>query len=118
MEFIDMTDEKTMINKNHINYDEPIFVFYLNIEGVSAQRATQSISGSSDNFKSLNMQCLVIPVHGKQQTRIEVLWKGNKVEKTTLTEEIAKLIENFNENPDMTTLKENVRTILLKELIS
>lgn len=102
-----------------LNYDMPIFCLTLNVMSASRQAAENLIKTYSDNFKLLNMQCLILPVHTNQNTAIKTLWKGTEVEKRQASHEFAKFINLFNDsNANIDVIKNEVRNVGLNALIS
>lgn len=64
-----------------INLNNPIFVFYLDINGKTAQRAQEDILRISKNLEDVGLKemTMIIPHNG--DNKIDLLWKGTDVEK-------------------------------------
>jgi len=85
---------------NKINLDQPIFVYYINVEGLSKQRANENIARIYKDFSFTNCQFWIIPFKGDRETSIECIYDGGMVSKNELSEEIVNLIEVLNERID------------------
>lgn len=85
---------------NKINLDQPIFAYYVNVEGLPRQSAEENIARIAKNFSFSNCQFWIIPFKGDRETSIECIYDGGMVSKNELSEEIVNLIEVFNERID------------------
>jgi predicted CopG family antitoxin len=80
-----------------INLDNPIFVYYINVDGLSRQRAEELISQVKDQWSYSNVVTWIVP---RQQgdTKIECVYDGRIRERS---EELKELIEEINEKVDL-----------------
>jgi hypothetical protein len=59
-----------------INLENPIFLIYVGINGMSHQRAEEQISRISQLFKLDNVTTWIMPYEGGN--RIDLIWQGSK----------------------------------------
>lgn len=112
--------------QQNLNLDQPIFVVYFNVDGMGRQRAQEQLGDFvktlSDN--SNNMTFWIIPVKNQQETKIEVVWRGNENEKQyALSQSNKQIIQKFNrlmylfsENADNGLIQQEVRRMRLNEI--
>jgi hypothetical protein len=60
-----------------IDYKKPIFVYYINIEGLSRQRAEEEIQAITDNMLQQDVQMWFVPC-GSRPATIECVYPGMK----------------------------------------
>jgi len=58
-----------------LNLEQPIFVFYLDVRGISPQRAKEQIADFIEHYKYDNITTWVIPV--KDPSKVECIYKPN-----------------------------------------
>ena len=80
-----------------INLDNPIFVYYINVNGMSPQKANEVINQVKDQWSYSNVVTWIVP---RQQgdTKIECVYDGRVRERS---EELKELIEVLNEKIDL-----------------
>lgn len=83
--------------KSEINLDNPIFVYYININGLSRQTADGMLSEISSMFSYKNVVTWIVPRH-EGETKIECVYDGRVRERS---EELKFLIEEINEKVDI-----------------
>ena len=86
-----------MIEEKEINLDNPIFTYYINIGGLSRQRADEELSEISKLFSYQNVTIWVVP-RREGETKIECVYDGRIKERS---EELKSLIEELNEKVDI-----------------
>jgi len=86
-----------MIEEKEIDLDNPIFAYYINVDGLSRQNADEQIQKLSDIFKYKNVTTWIIP-RREGETKIECVYDGRIKERS---EELKSLIEEINEKVDI-----------------
>jgi hypothetical protein len=106
--------------ETEINLDNPIFVYYVNIQGLSRQSADEMLYKLSDTFTYKNVTIWIIP-RKEGETKIECVYDGRVKERS---EELAFLIDEINEKVDILSksgsfddFKINVRDWRIKNII-
>lgn len=82
-----------------IDLDNPIFVYYINIDGLPSQRVDELISGVRKNWNFSNVVTWIVP-RREGETKIECVYDGRVKERS---EELKELIEELNEKIDSIT---------------
>lgn len=85
-----------MIEEKEIDLDNPIFAYYINVDGLSRQSVDEQIQKMSDIFKYKNVTTWIIP-RREGETKIECVYDGRIKERS---EELKSLIEEINEKVD------------------
>jgi hypothetical protein len=80
-----------------IDLDNPIFVYYINVGGLSRQRAEELISQVKDQWSYSNVVTWIVP-REQGDTKIECVYDGRIKERS---EELKELIEEINEKVDL-----------------
>ena len=83
--------------KPEINLDNPIFVYYVNIQGLPRQRIDEMVDKLSDAFNYKNVTTWIVP-RNEGETKIECVYDGRVRERS---EELNFLIEEINEKVDI-----------------
>ena len=80
-----------------IDLDNPIFVYYINVNGMSPQKANEIINQVKDQWSYSNVVTWIVP---RQQgdTKIECVYDGRIKERS---EELKEFIEEINEKVDL-----------------
>lgn len=86
-----------MIEEKEINLDNPIFTYYINIGGLSRQRADEELLEISKSFNYQNVTIWIVPIQ-QGDSRIECVYDGRIRERS---EELKSLIEELNEKVDI-----------------
>jgi hypothetical protein len=99
---------------NDINLDNPIFVYYINVQSYSPQYVDQMVQNIKNSFPS-NITLWVVPC---DYTKIECVFDGWKMKSESL-KKIYTLIEEMDaDNPNFGELKRQIREILLIDIIN
>ena len=80
-------------DKPEIDLDNPIFVYYINVDGMSHQHANELIANIQENWKFSNVVTWIVP-RREGETKIECVYDGHIKERS---EELKELIEELNE---------------------
>jgi len=83
--------------QTEIDLDNPIFVYYINVDGLSSQRANELIGEVKDQWSYSNVVTWIVP-RREGETKIECVYDGRIRERS---EELKELIEEINEKIDM-----------------
>jgi hypothetical protein len=86
-----------MIEEKEIDLDNPIFAYYINVDGLSRQSIDEQIQKLSDIFKYKNVTTWIVP-RTEGETKIECVYDGRIKERS---EELKSLIEEINEKVDI-----------------
>jgi hypothetical protein len=89
------------MEKEEINLDNPIFVYYLNVDGMSHQSRDEYISKIQEFWSFQNIVTWIVP-RREGETKIECVYDGRIKDRG---EELKELIEEINEKID--TLSES-----------
>ena len=89
------------MEKEEINLDNPIFVYYLNVDGMSHQSRDEYISKIHEFWSFQNIVTWIVP-RREGETKIECVYDGRIKDRG---EELKELIEEINEKID--TLSES-----------
>jgi hypothetical protein len=84
-----------------INLENPIFAFYLNIDGMSHQTAKQSLLEFKKSVTYTNITSWIIPT--KNETKVECVYPGNRYN----TPELESLVKEINERVDLLSNSES-----------
>ncbi len=105
-----------------IDYSKPIFVYYMNISGLSRQQAESEISNIVETMQQEDVQMWFVPCN-INDNRIECIYPGmvdkefNEKMKDTVNN-ILLMLDGIGGDTDIIgKLKENVRNILLTNII-
>ena len=109
-----------MIEEKEINLDNPIFTYYINIGGLSRQRADEELSEISKLFSYQNVTIWVVP-RREGETKIECVYDGRIKERseelTFLIEEINEKVEILSKSSNFDDFKINIRDWRLKNIL-
>jgi hypothetical protein len=109
-----------------VDMDKPIFVAYMNVDGMGRQRADEKMHDFADYYGSSGMQFIIMPVKDKQETKIELLWKGETIEKSSsndnkslneVRETLNFIIGMMEQGIKDETLKSRLRDFQLKKIL-
>lgn len=89
------------MEKEEINLDNPIFVYYLNVDGMSHQSRDEYISKIQEFWSFQNIVTWIVP-RREGETKIECVYDGRIKDRG---EELKELIEEINEK--INTLSES-----------
>lgn len=106
--------------KPEIDLDNPIFVYYINVDGLSRQRADELIIQVKDTWSYSNVVTWIVPRH-HGETKIECVYdgrvKGRSEELKDLIDEINEKIDLMSQSSDFEDFKIIVRDWRLKNLL-
>ena len=112
---------------NELDLNNPIFVIYMNVEGMVRAKAEEVIGSLQKSFDYSNAKFIIIPQRGGFENKVELLWQGSKYfhsfkEEELSTIKIKKAINNIfkllENGTDDATLKAQIRNLNLDELIN
>lgn len=112
-----------------LNLENPIFVVYMNVDGLSHQKAKESIRSQveqvRDHFTFENTTTWIMPV--KSETKIELIWQGSKYSTNpgimnfnnfeNLINRFNEVIEVISNGTDDASIKQQLRNLQLKKII-
>jgi|ERR1035437_6023606 hypothetical protein len=102
-----------------LNLDNPIFVMYVNIEGLSTQRAHEEISQIVENYRYKNVTMWVIPTN---YSKIECVYDGRsksrEMELIGLIKEINTRIDLMSNSVSFDDFKINIRDWRIDNIIN
>jgi len=76
-----------------MDLEKPIFTYYLNVAGMTRQRAEEQITKLMENFDKMGLQIVLVFVENKD-SELSCIWKGTSVEKKSdASEEFQKLLD-------------------------
>jgi len=109
------------MKSEELNLDNPIFVFYINIDGLSRQRSEEFIEDKVKRFDIYkNATMWFIPCKDKE-TRIECIYdgkmRGRDLELNDLMCEINKRIDILSNSKNFEDFKINIRDWRLSNII-
>ena len=91
-----------------LNLDNPIFAFYVSVNGMSRQSAAQHLAEFKDNLSYDNITTWILPVQG--ESKVECVYPGKSMYNTP---ELENLIKEINERIEL--IKRNTEEILQEE---
>lgn len=100
-----------------LNLNNPIFVIYINVEGMSSMRAKQKLSEVVDSFNYENITTWVMPTKG--DNRIDCVYDGRSTNPDIkrLILEVNEKIEILSNCQNFEDFKINIRDWRLSKLI-
>jgi len=109
------------MQKEEINLDNPIFVYYLNVDGMSNQSMDEYISKIHEFWSFQNIVTWIVP-RREGETKIECIYDGRIKERgdelKELIEEINEKIEILSESGNFDDFKIAIRDWRLKNLLN
>lgn len=112
--------------KNELNLDNPIFVVYLNVDGMTPQKAQNVILNYKMSLKYDNCTFWVVAVTD-QKTKFEMVWKGKIYETNStfdseksikfLKDKMSKIMDMLADGISDEILKQKMRDFSLSQLI-
>ena len=110
-----------------LNLENPIFVVYLNVDGVSRAKAEEQIADLSNYYMSYqNITKWIIPIKNSD-SKVELIWQGSKYSTNPGImnfNNFENLINRFNEvigvisnGTDDANIKQQLRNLQLKKII-
>lgn len=106
------------MEKVELNLDNPIFVFYVNVENMSQQRAEEIIHAHREAFDISNITTWII---ASNKTEVQCLFDGKyrnrDLELSELIKEINNRIEILSNSNSFEDFKINIRNWRLENII-
>ena len=108
----------------NLDLNNPIFVLYINVHGMSRQRAEEAAAQMLKNINYDNITTWCIPIEN-QDSRIELIWKGhqyeiglrNPSEISKIEDRIKMIIDITSKGASETDIKQRLREILIGDII-
>ncbi len=83
------------------NMNNPIFVYYVNIDGMTRQRAEETLATISETMSGPDMNFWIVP-RTEGLTKIDVIWRGTEIEKSSASyHPLAEIVDAINERIDV-----------------
>ena len=110
---------------NQLDLDNPIFLVYLNVDGMGSAHAQELIENYKRFLKYDNCTFWVVAVQD-QKTKFELIWKGQKYDTqsfdnvqaiTQLNKRMSKLMELISEGTTDDVLKQKLRDFALDQIL-
>jgi hypothetical protein len=108
----------------NLDLNNPIFVLYINVHGMSRQRAEEAAAQMLKNINYDNITTWCIPIEN-QDSRIELIWKGhqyeiglrNPSEISKIEDRIKMIIDITSKGASEIDIKQRLREILIGDII-
>jgi len=108
----------------NLDLNNPIFVLYINVHGMSRQRAEEAAAQMLKNINYDNITTWCIPIEN-QDSRIELIWKGhqyeiglrNPSEISKIEDRIKMIIDITSKGASETDIKQRLREVLIGDII-
>lgn len=105
----------------NLDLNNPIFVLYINIHGISRQRADEFVA---QMLKYNNITTWCVPIEN-QDSRIELIWKGhqyeiglrNPSEISKIEDRIKMIIDIISKGASEIDIKQRLREVLIGDII-
>lgn len=98
----------------NLNLENPIFVIYVNIDGLSRNNAVEKIAQCKEIYSYENVSTIVMPIN--HESKIECLWKGTYENLSNTQELFNYIISLINDGDDTETIRQNIRNFSLNLL--
>ena len=109
-----------------LNLENPIFVVYLNVDGISRARAEEQISDLSRYMSYENVTNWILPIKNGD-SKLELIWQGSKYSTNpgiinfnnfeNLINRFNEVIEVISNGTEDATIKQQLRNLQLKKII-
>ena len=109
-----------------LNLENPIFVVYLNIDGMSRPKAEEKIAVLSKYMSYQNATNWIIPIENGD-SKVELIWQGSKYSTNpgimnfnnfeNLINRFNEVIEVISNGTEDATIKQQLRNLQLKKII-
>jgi len=98
-----------------VNLDNPIFVYYINVQNHPRSYVDKMIQNIQESFPS-NITLWIVPC---EYTKIECIFDGWKMKSDGLKKKIYTLIEEMDvNNPNFGELKRQIREVILTDIFN
>lgn len=109
---------------NNLNLENPIFVLYINVDGMTTARAKETIAQMLNNISYDNITTWCVPINN-QDSRIELIWKGhqyeiglrNPSEVSKIEDRIKMIIDITSKGATELEVKQKIREILIGDIL-
>lgn len=99
-----------MLEEKEINLNNPIFVYYFDTSGFSPRNVAENIDKIEEQTSLYkNMTFFIVPRIG--ETRIECIYNGQ-------SGKLNYILNNLVDSKDFNEFKQNIRNIILDELVN
>jgi hypothetical protein len=109
-----------------LNLENPIFVVYLDVSGMSRQKAHEQISDLSRYMSYENVTNWILPIKNGD-SKVELIWQGSKYSTNpgimnfnnfeNLINRFNEVIEVISNGTEDATIKQQLRNLQLKKII-
>jgi len=104
-----------------INLENPIFVYYIDVTGLSRQSSERLLLHVRDN-QYTNITSLIFPIKNNP-TRVEVIWKGtkysdNKFEDPDIIKHLNSILQIVIDGSSDEQIKSALRDLKIEKIIS
>jgi len=109
-----------------LNLENPIFIVYMNVDGMSHQKAREAIEQVKNHFLFENATTWIMPVKNSE-TKVELIWQGSKYSTNpgimnfnnfeNLINRFNEVIEVISNGTDDASIKQQLRNLQLKKII-
>lgn len=106
-----------------LNLENPIFIIYVNVVGMTQQKVQKVISDFHNQFKYNNVTSWIIPIHN-HDSHIELIWKGYKYSNEIKDGSIGNLVCKINDIIDVLSegtsddsLKKQLRNLKIEQIL-
>jgi len=96
----------------NLNLDNPIFVYYLNVNNISRQHVDQMCSEIKSQMAYGNITLWIVPC---EKSRIECIYDGFSMKRSKI-KRIYNAIEKMIDDPTLSQYKQEMRDILLDDI--
>lgn len=107
-----------------LNLENPIFVIYVNVAGMSRQKAEETLGSFQDQFKYNNVTSWMVPIISGADSHIDLIWKGSKYSNEIKDESIGDLVCRINDIIDVisegtsdASLKSQLRNLKIEQIL-
>lgn len=109
-----------------LNLENPIFVVYMNVDGMSHSKAKEQIAVLSKYISYENVTNWILPIKNGD-SRVELIWQGSKYSTNpgivnfnnfeNLINRFNEVIEVISNGTDDVSIKQQLRNLQLKKII-
>ena len=109
-----------------LNLENPIFVVYLNVDGLSRPKAEEQIANLSNYMSYQNITKWILPIKNGD-SRVELIWQGSKYSTNpgimnfnnfeNLINRFNEVIEVISNGTNDASIKQQLRNLQLKKVL-
>jgi hypothetical protein len=96
-----------------VNLENPIFVFYINVDGMTRQRADEELAKLNAYMSYDNITKWIMPIKNGD-SRVELIWQGSRYSQNPgnlQTDNIKNVIDHVNDTLDIISNSSNDESI-------